>query len=129
MLNHNCYDYNYYKRSHIKGGKGLTCHYKICNDCVYDITKKKEDNTVNCPCGVTFYDRNNYYRERHLLSKCHRTYEEKLINKVNFNMMKLNELLELNKVHNLNIPNYQKIGKKQLALEIKKLYDEGRFTL
>ena len=44
-------------------------------------------------------------------------------------MMKLNELIELNKVHNLNIPNYQKIGKKQLALEIKKLYDDGIFTL
>ena len=115
----NDYDYKYYKRSYIKGEEGQTCHYKICNDCYNDITKEKEDKTISCPCGITYYNKNHYYKERHLLTKCHRAYEEKLINKVNFGMMNFNELQELNKVHNLNIPNYQKIGKKQLALEIK----------
>ena len=114
--------------SSMTGGRA-NLSLQICNDCYNDITKEKEDKTISCPCGITYHARNHYYKERHLLSKCHRGYEEKLINKANFDMMKLNELQELNKVHNLNIPNYQKIGKKQLALEIKKLYDEGRFTL
>lgn len=125
----NDYDYKYYVRSDIKGGKGQTFHYKICNDCCQAIKHEREEKTINCPCGLTYYARNRSYIDKHMMCNTHRAYEEKLVHKVNFDLMKLNELLEINKKYNLNIANYQKIGKKNLALEIKKLYDEKKFEL
>jgi len=100
-----------------------------CDTCDEEIQLKKEDKKIDCPCGITYYNFSTNHEERHLNSKQHQLYETKLLNVVDFKVYNIKKLQEIVKDNNLNINNYTRISKKDLLVELNKLYKDGKITI